>query len=258
MILGIDIGNTHIAFGCIDNNSVIKPILRIPTDRKDTEFLYAIRIKEILNLSNIDIKKIEGTIISSVVPPVTDTIKRAVEIILDKKIVVVGPGIKSGIKIGIDDPGALAADLLSTAVGALYNYKSPCIIIDMGTATTVTLIDENNVYRGGVIYPGINTSISALKNKTALLPGIEIKAPKKVIGTNTIECMQSGIIYGTAGAIDGIIDAFISSYGKIETIVCTGGIGHTIYPYFKHKVVMDEDLLLKGLGIIWNKNNNKL
>ena len=258
MILGIDIGNTHITFGCIENNEVIKPILRIPTDRKDTEFGYAVKIKEILKLVNFDIKKIESSIISSVVPSVTEMMKRAVKIISDKDAIIVGPGIKTGIKIAIDDPGTVAADLIATAVGSANNYELPCAIVDMGTATTVTFINEKKEFKGGAIYPGVNTALNALTSKTSLLPGIEIKAPNKAIGSNTVECMKSGIIYGTAGAVDGILDSFEKEYWKIKSIICTGGVGHLLNGYFRHEIIMDEDLLLKGLAIISKKNNKEM
>jgi type III pantothenate kinase len=255
MILGIDVGNTHITFGCIEGDKIINPVLRIPTDRKETEFGYAVKIKEILDLLNIDIKGLKGAVISSVVPSVTDMLSRAVKLMSGMNSLIVGPGIKTGIKIAIDDPGTLAADLITTAVGAASFYKLPCLIIDMGTATTFTIVDEKSTYRGGAIYPGLGTSLNALTMGTSLLPAIEVKAPKHAIATNTVESMRSGIIYGTAGAIDGIISAFETEFGSFETIVCTGGMGHIIKPYCKHDLKMDEEILLKGLGIIWNKNS---
>ena len=148
--------------------------------------------------------------------------------------------------------------MIATAVGSANNYELPCAIVDMGTATTVTFINEKKEFKGGAIYPGVNTALNALTSKTSLLPGIEIKAPSKAIGSNTVECMKSGIIYGTAGAVDGILDSFEKEYGKIKSIICTGGVGHLLNGYFRHEIIMDEDLLLKGLAIISKKNNKEM
>ena len=254
MILGIDIGNTHIVFGCIAENKVLEPVLRIPTDRRETEFGYAIKLKEILELGGIDVKGFEGAVISSVVPAVTLVMKRAVELIAGCQSLVVSPGIKTGVKIGIDDPGTLAADLIATAVGAAAFYKLPCAIVDMGTATTITMVDQSNTYLGGAIFPGVATSLNALTRDTSLLPGIEISAPEQPVARNTVDSMRSGIVYGTAGAIDGILDAFEKEEGPLSSIVCTGGLGHLLKVYCHHQFILDETLLLKGLGVIWRKN----
>ncbi|MCR4782710.1 MAG: type III pantothenate kinase [Lachnospiraceae bacterium] len=254
MILGIDVGNTHITFGCIDDGKVLKPLLRIPTDRKETEYGFAIKFKEILGLSQIKPSDLDGAVISSVVPVVTSLLKKAVELIADVEVLVVGPGIKTGIKIGIDDPGTLGADLVSTAVAAAEKYPLPCIIIDMGTATTVTVLGEGKEFKGGAIYPGLGTSLNALTQGTSLLPAIEVSVPKNAVAKNTVDCIRSGIVYGTAGAIDGIISALEDEMGKAASIVCTGGMGPMVSPYCKHELIDDEELLLNGLDIIWKKN----
>ncbi len=257
MILGIDVGNTHITFGCIKEGIVLKPLYRIPTDRKETEYGYAIRFKEILGLNGIKTDSLDGAVISSVVPVVTGLLEKAVKLIADVEVLTVGPGIKTGIKIAIDDPGTLGADLVTTAVAAAEKYPLPCIIIDMGTATTVTVLGENKDFRGGAIYPGLGTSLNALTQGTSLLPAIEVNVPKHAVATNTVDCIKSGIVYGTAGAIDGIISALEKEMGPAKSIVCTGGMGPLVSPYCTHDLIDDEELLLNGLEIIWEKNKSK-
>lgn len=255
MILGIDVGNTHISFGCIEGDQVHGPMFRIPTDPKETEYGYAVRFREILKLNDIKIDDFSGVVISSVVPVVTGLLEKAVKLITDAEVLVIAPGIKTGIKIAIDDPGTVAADLIATAVGAAEYYPVPSFIIDMGTATTITVVDENKAFRGGAICPGLGTSLNALTSGTSLLPAIEVSAPKNAVATNTVDCMKSGIVYGTAGSIDGILSAFETEFGKPASIVCTGGMGKLISPYCKHEMIDDEELLLRGLEVIWQRNH---
>ena len=255
MILAIDVGNTHITFGCLDESNHAKPVLRIPTDLKETEYGYAVKMKEILDLSGVDENKFDGAIISSVVPPVTEMMKQSVRLITGLEPLVVGPGLKSGIKIELDDPGTLAADLIATAVAAKSEYPLPCVIIDMGTATTITVVNKEGSYIGGAILPGIGTSLNALTKGTSLLPSIEIQPPKKAIGKETADAMKSGLIYGNAGSIDGILDQFEKEIGTPASIVSTGGLGRVVGPYCRHEIIFDSKLLLKGLGIIWKKNS---
>lgn len=255
MILAIDVGNTHITFGCLNEKNQAQPVVRIPTDLKETEFGYAVKMKEILELSGVDENKFDGAIISSVVPPITEMMKRAVGLITGLEPLVVGPGLKSGIKIELDDPGTLAADLIATAVAAKYEYPLPCVIIDMGTATTITVVSAAGSYIGGAILPGVGTSLNALTKGTSLLPSIEIQPPRKAISKETADAMKSGLIYGNAGSIDGILDQFEKEIGKPATIVSTGGLGRVVCPYCRHEISYDPQLLLKGLGIIWKKNS---
>ncbi|MDD6667464.1 MAG: type III pantothenate kinase [Lachnospiraceae bacterium] len=255
MILAIDVGNTHITFGCLNEKNQAQPVVRIPTDLKETEFGYAVKMKEILELSGVDENEFDGAIISSVVPPITEMMKRAVGLITDLEPLVVGPGLKSGIKIELDDPGTLAADLIATAVAAKYEYPLPCVIIDMGTATTITVVSAAGSYIGGAILPGVGTSLNALTKGTSLLPSIEIQPPRKAISKQTADAMKSGLIYGNAGSIDGILDQFEKEIGKPATIVSTGGLGRVVCPYCRHEISYDPQLLLKGLGIIWKKNS---
>ncbi len=257
MILAIDTGNTNIVLGCIDDKGKVSNILRMETNHRKTEYEYAKDLKMILELTNVDINAIDGVVISSVVPPLIEVLKNAVKIITGLDSLIVGAGIKTGIDISIDDPGTIAADLVATAVAAKNYYPLPCIIIDMGTATTITVVDAQGKYIGGSILPGVRLSMNALAQGTSLLPNIEIIPPQKVIASNTIDSMKSGIIYGTAGSLDGIIDRYLDVLGPDTTIVSTGGLARVICPYCKNKITIDEHLLLKGLYVIWEKNRGK-
>ncbi|MDO4418584.1 MAG: type III pantothenate kinase [Eubacteriales bacterium] len=260
MILAIDTGNTHTVIGCISPEGEIMQIVRLESNLYKTEHEYAANMKLILELNGINLRRIEGAVISSVVPPLTVTLKNAVKNLTGIDALVVGAGVKTGLPIMIDDPGTIAADLVATAVAAKEYYPLPCIIIDMGTATTVTVVDQKGRYIGGAIMPGVGLSMNALTAGTSLLPKIEIIPPNKVIATNTVECMKAGIIFGAAGAIDGVLDRFTESLqavGEEEwSIVATGGLAGTICPCCSHPIIMDENLLLKGLFIIWGKNRS--
>lgn len=255
MILAIDIGNTNIVIGCIDRKQTYF-IERLSTVRTKTELEYAIDIKTVLDIYGIDKTKIEGAIISSVVPQITNIAKLAAEKILETDVMVLGPGIKTGLNILMDHPASLGADLVADAVAGIAEYPVPLIVIDMGTATTASVVDAHKNYVGGMILPGVRVSLDALTARASQLSGISIDAPKRVIGKNTIECMKSGVLYSNAGAIDGIIDHIEEELGQKATVIATGGLAKKIIPYCRHHVILDEDLLLKGLLVIYEKNKN--
>ena len=219
---------------------------------------YASDIDRILSLIHIKDNPVDGVIISCVVPPLAEVLSGALKLVTGKNSILVGAGVKSGIRIQIDDPGTIASNLVCAAVGAKHLYELPAIIINMGTATTITVVDAKGTYIGGVIMPGITLSMDALTSGTSLLPSIDVAAPKKIICTQTMDAMKSGIIYGSAGALDGILDRFTEElhYTK-PTIIATGGIAHVITKYTKHDIILDEDLLLKGLWYIWCLNQDK-
>ena len=253
MILAIDIGNTNIVIGCIDKQKTYF-IERLSTVRTKTELEYAIDIKTVLDIYNIDKEEIEGGIISSVVPQITNIAKLAAEKIIKKNVMVLGPGIKTGLNILMDQPASLGADLVADAVAGIAEYPTPLIVIDMGTATTVSVVDEKKNYIGGMILPGVGVSLDALTQRASQLSGIGIEEPKRVIGKNTLECMKSGVLYSSAGALDGIIDRIEEELGEKTTVVATGGLAKKIVPYCKRDIILDEDLLLKGLLVIYEKN----
>lgn len=253
-ILTIDCGNTHISLGLADADKKVTAVCRVPTDTAETDFGYAAKFKQIFELQGIDLSATCGAIISCVVPPITDTLASAVRLLIDHDPLIVGAGIKTGLHLCINDPGTVASDLVAAAVAAKELYPLPCIIADMGTATTVTAIDAGGRFIGGAFYPGVGISLTALSSKTALLPHIEVQPPEKAISANTIDCMKSGIVYGSAGAVDGLIDRFEAQLGTPASIVATGGISPMIYPHCRHQMIHDDTLILKGLRIIWDKN----
>lgn len=253
MILAIDIGNTNIVIGCIREKESLF-VERISTVHTKTELEYAIDIKNILDIYQISDERIEGGIISSVVPQVTEAVKLAVKKIIKKDVIVVGAGIKTGLDIRIDNPAQLGSDLVVDSVAGLSEYEVPMFIFDIGTATTVCVIDENRTYLGGMIYPGLGVSLDSLVARASQLGGISIEPPEHVIGKNTIECMKSGVIYSAAAAIDGIVDRLEHEIGKSATVIATGGLAKKIIPYCTKKIILDETLLLKGLSILYQKN----
>ena len=227
MILAIDIGNTNIVVGCIDDQKTYF-IERLATVRTKTELEYAVDLKTLLEIYHIKKADIEGCIISSVVPQITNIAKLAAEKILKKEVMVLGPGVKTGLNIMMDNPGQLGADLVADAVAGLNEYPVPFIVIDMGTATTVSVVNSKKQYIGGMILPGIGISLDALTARASQLSGISIDAPKHVIGRNTIECMKSGVLYSNAAAIDGIIDRVEEELGEKTTVIATGGLAKKI------------------------------
>ena len=253
MILAIDIGNTNIVVGCIDDQKTYF-IERLATVRTKTELEYAVDLKTLLEIYHIKKADIEGCIISSVVPQITNIARLAAEKILKKEVLVVGPGVKSGLNILMDNPATLGADLVVGAVAALSEYPVPLIVVDMGTATTICVVDDKKRYIGGVIMPGVTTSLDSLTARASQLSGIGLEAPKRVIGKNTIECMKSGVVYGNAACIDGMIQRMEEELGQKTTVIATGGLAKKIIPYCRHEMILDDGLLLKGMRIIYDKN----
>ena len=253
MILALDVGNTNIVIGCLDDDKIYF-VGRLATDRSRTDDEYAISFKNLMELNGIDTRHITGSIISSVVPPLIHILELAVEKSIGRTPLVIGPGLKTGLNIKIDNPAQLGSDLVVDAVAAIHQYNPPLIIFDMGTATTVSVIDNNKNYLGGMIIPGVKASQEALTSRTSLLQSISLEPPKRIIGTNTIDCMKSGAIYGNAATLDGIIDRVEEELGEKATVVATGGLSKCIVPYCKRDIIVDDDLLLKGLRLIYQKN----
>ena len=253
MILAIDMGNTNIVIGGIDDRRTYF-LERITTNRFKTDLEYAINVKNILEIYGVSTADIEGAIISSVVPPLNATLISAVEKICGKTPMLVGSGMKTGININMDNPKSVGADRIVNAVAAVQEHKPPLIIIDMGTATTLCAIDQNGAYVGGAILPGLRVSLDALSAKTAQLPAISLDIPHHVIGKNTIDSMRSGIMYGNAAMLDGLIDRMSEELGGKPTVLATGGLSQFVAPLCRHKIICDDTLLLKGLLILYEKN----
>lgn len=253
MLLAIDIGNTNITIGVFDGEKLVLES-RLATDRKRTSDQYAIELIDILRLNNMHASNIDGAIISSVVPELTSPIRDGIKKFIPVKPLIVGPGIKTGLNIKTDNHSQLGADLVAAAVAAIENYPLPCIVFDLGTATTISVIDNTGSFAGCIIAAGVATSIDALSSRTAMLPHISIEAPSKVIGTNTPDCMRSGAVFGAAAMLDGLAERIERELGEKASLVATGGLSREIIRHCFKKVEYSDNLLLEGLRIIYNRN----
>lgn len=254
MILTADIGNTNITLGLFDGDDIIF-ISRLATQRHRTSEQYAIELNAVFDLEDIDKHNIEGAIISSVVPELTRVFKTAIEKVTGCNALIVAAGIKTGLKINTDNPKEVGADLVAGAVGALHQYPLPCLVMDLGTATKISVIDENGVFAGCTIAPGIGISLDALSMRTSQLPTIELSAPEHAIGTNTIECIRSGTVLGNAAMLDGMANRLEKELGTpIKSLVATGGLAKEIVACCEKDIIYNKDLILQGLLTIYRKN----
>lgn len=253
MILAVDIGNSNIVIGGIQQDEIVFQA-RLRTDATKTSDEYCIELKMILDVYEVQPKSIEGSIIASVVPQVLNSVKTALRKLIGKTSLVVGPGLKTGLNIQVENPSQTGADIVVGCVAALQEHKPPLIVIDMGTATTMAVIDKNGTFIGGSISPGVKISVDALTERTALLPGLQLDEPKKAIGRNTIDCMRSGIMLGNACMIDGMIQRMEKELGSTAQVVATGGIAKFVLPMCNKPIIYDNDLLLKGLAILYKEN----
>ena len=256
MILTVDVGNTNITIGCFDENDKLVFESRISTNNYRMEDEYAVAFADIMRLYHIAPESIKGAVLSSVVPPVTVQVKPAVEKICGCRVITVGPGLKTGLNIKIDEPASLGADLAAVAVGAKENYPLPVIIIDLGTATKILAVDKTGAFIGGIIAPGVKISAEALSTRTAALPliGVSGEPIRSVIGKNTVDCMRSGLLCGNAFMIDGMVESFEREIGEKCTVVATGGFSSVIKPLCRTDFILDENLILKGLLAVYKKN----
>ena len=257
MILAVDIGNSNIVIGGIEDDDIVFEA-RLRTDPTKTSDEYCVDILMILDIYRVSRDTIEGSIVSSVVPQVLNSFKTALLKLTGKNCLVVGPGLKTGLNIRIENPAQTGADLVVGAVAALKLHKPPLIVIDMGTATTITVLDENGTLIGGSISPGVRISLDALTDRTALLPGLQLDKPKAAIGRNTIECMRSGIMLGSACMLDGMIERVEEELGQKATVIATGGISKFIVPLCRRPMLYEKDLLLKGLNWLYQENRREI
>ena len=253
MLLTVDIGNSHITLGVYDGE-LMRCVARVVTDPRLTEDQYAIEFGEVLDLYRVDRKEITGAAISSVVPELTVTISEAIRKSIGVQVVIVGPGVKTGLNIRIDNPAQLGADLVAGAVAAVAQFPMPCLVFDMGTATSITVLDKNGCLLGVSICAGVGIMLEALFSRTALLPHVNIEMPASPIGKNTVHSMQSGLIYGTAAMMDGMAERMEEILGSPATLVATGGLAKKILPACKRKFIHCDHLLLDGLRLIYEKN----
>lgn len=258
MILALDVGNTNIVLGVMKEGRILFQG-RLCTDKSQTEMEYAILFKNILELHHISPEMIDGAIISSVVPPVNAILEEAIRFVTGCEAMLVNFKRNTGLIIDIDTPSQLGNDVIVDAVAALEEYPPPLIIFDLGTATTISVVNEEKVYIGGVILPGIKVSQEALSGRTSQLPSIGLEAPANVIGRNTVDCMKSGMLYGTAAMMDGMIDRIEEELGQKATAIATGGLAWFVAEHCKRPVICDDDLLLKGLWKVYqNEQKSKI
>lgn len=253
MLLAIDIGNTNIVIGGIEDDKIVFEA-RIATERVKTSDQYGAEIKNMLSLFGVKVSDLHDCIISSVVPPVFNSVHTGIMKVTGKQPIVVGPGIKTGLNIHVDNPSQVGSDRIVIAVAALAEYEPPLTLLDLGTATTIEVVDKGNTYLGGCIIPGVRISLEALTNRASQLPGIQLDKPKKVIGKNTVDCMRSGVMYGAAAMLDGMIQRVEEELGYSTTVVATGGMAQFVCPLCRREIKLERDLLLKGLNLLYKKN----
>ncbi|WOC31704.1 MULTISPECIES: type III pantothenate kinase [Caproicibacterium] len=257
MIIAIDVGNTNIVLGCLDSEYTYFTA-RLSTDVQKTSDEYALMIRNLFHLHGIDRHGVEGAIISSVVPALSVPLQEAVRLVTGKIALIVSSGLKTGLNIRMDNPATLGADLVVDAVAALAAYPKPIFIFDMGTATTLSVIDEKGSYIGGMIMSGPVVALNALANNASQLSHVDLDTPQRMIGQNTKDCMRSGAVYGHAAMIDGVIDRAEEELGAKATVVATGGVAPTIVAQCRHSIILDDTLMLKGLLILYRKNTKTI
>ena len=253
MVLGIDIGNTNIVLGGFSGRR-IEFEARMATDLLKTSDQYCAELKSMLGLFDVRVQDVEDVIISSVVPPVLNSFKTAIRKLTGLECMIVGPGLKTGLDIRIDNPRQAGSDLIVAAVAAIQAYGAPLLIDDMGTATTISAISADGAYLGGCICPGVRISLDALISRTAQLPGISLGEPQRAIGHNTVDGMQSGVMIGAAAMLDGLVERMEEELGAPVKVIVTGGISRFILPYCRREMHYDKDLLLKGLITLYHNN----
>ena len=256
MILTVDIGNSNIVLGGVRDKEIVFEA-RLRTEPTKTSDQYCVDLKILMEVYGVSNTDIEGTIIASVVPQVLNSMRTAIQKLTGKVPLVVGPGLKTGLNILLENPGQTGADLVVADVAALREHKPPLIIIDMGTATTMSVLDKNGAHIGGCIIPGVKISMDALTDRTALLPGLQLDQPKKAIGRNTIDAMRSGIMLGAACMLDGMVERMEAELGYKTTVIITGGIAKFIVPMCKTPMIYDKDLLIKGLAALYRDNKRR-
>ena len=258
MVFTADIGNSSITIAVFDNNGKLGFRSNLSTVKTKCVDEYIIMICSIFDLYGFEYRAIDGAIISSVVPPLSNVIGDAISKLFSCKPLFVGPGIKTGLDIKIDNHTQLGADLVANTVAACAVYTKPFIIIDMGTATTLTAVNTKSELCGVVILPGVRIALDALSGNAAELPYISLGAPKALLGTNTVDAMNSGIVYGNAYMLDGLIDRLCEEFHtKCINIIATGGLANLVIPYCKHETIYSPDLILDGLYLLYKMNQRK-
>lgn len=257
MLLAIDVGNTNIVLGLMDGKK-LRFTARFRTDRARTEDEYALLFRNLFDLHRVDRTAIGGSIISSVVSELGEVIRRAVEIVAHVRPMVVGAGVRTGLNIRASNAGELGSDIVVGAVAALERFPAPVLIIDMGTATTLSVIGEGREFLGCVIVSGLRVSVDALASGTSQLPRVDLKTPPRVLNTVTTDCMNAGAIYGCAAMLDGLIDRIEDELGQpLASVVGTGGLMKLVAPSCRRTIQVEDELMLEGLRVLYEKNRGR-
>jgi len=260
MLLTVDIGNTNIKVGAWDGGELIF-VSSMRTDIRSTPDEYAIKLLDVFRMRDYNSSQFDGAILASVVPPLSGIMTRAVKTVLQIDRVYLADAAMSGMKIAIDNPAQLGADLVCAAAAVVSKTPLPCLFVNLGTATTVFAIDGDGCISGGAISPGIGISLEALSTKTAQLPHISLEDPGSLIGKNTVDSMKSGVVYGTSAMLDGLVGRFREELsGGLSTDICvvaSGGFARSIIPHCREKITIDDNIVLEGLKIIYERINHK-
>ena len=259
MLLAIDVGNSTISAGLFDRKRELKFLASIDTDSRKTADQISIDLMNLFALYRYDLKDVTGAIFSSVVPALTPRLREALRKMCECQIMEVGPGLKSGVRIRMDNPAQLGGELLCAIVGALQRCTPPCVVVNFDTATTLLAVDSTGALVGGSILPGPQCSLSALVRNTAQLPQVELEArPRRLLGANTADCLHSGIVYGTAAMLDGMVAQIRAALGAPDApVVATGTLPDSVRTACATDIVYRETLVLEGLYWIWKKNTRK-
>ncbi len=256
MLLVVDIGNTNIVMGLFQGDTM-RAHWRLGTRSDRTQNEYAVLIKSLLDLEEIPLRGIEGAVISSVVPNLTTTLHHALMLLLPLEPLVVGPGTRTGTPILVDNPREVGSDRIVNAVAAHFRYGGPLVVVDFGTATTFDAVSSKGEYLGGAIAPGVGISMEALFRETAQLPRVELRRPKRVIGKNTVESIQSGCYFGYVALVDGMVRTFKRELGTDSKAIATGGMAPIIAKASKEIECVDPTLTLEGLRLIYERNRER-
>lgn len=255
MLLAIDVGNSNTSVGLFDKGKNLKFLASLDTDSRKTADQISVDLMNLFMLYRFHYTEVSGAILCSVVPPLNFMMEKALTRLLGRPPMVVGPGVKTGLNIRMPVQTQVGADIVADAVSALEKFSPPIITIDMGTATTIGVISQGRNYEGGLLLPGVNVSLEALSRRAAQLPDISLQHPKSLIGKTTEDCMRSGIVYGTAGMLDGVIDRIREDFpGQKLSVVATGGNAPVIVRYCRNPIIYDKYLLMDGLWTIYQKN----
>ena len=253
MLIAIDVGNTQTVMGLYDGHDLVDS-WRLSTERDRTADEYRLFFSGLLRQDGYRLEEVDGVALSSVVPTVKAAMIQVAEEMIGGPLVVIGPGVKTGMPINIDNPREVGADRVVNSVAAATRYGTPVVSVDFGTSTNLDAVDATGAYVGGAIAPGLEVSLNALIAATAALRRVDLTPPRAAIGRNTIEAIQSGLLYGHAGLVDGLVDRIVAELGGGVPVVATGGLASTIVPHCRSVEIVDANLTLDGLRMIYEMN----